>query len=106
MATAEDIATVRDHIAEPDDSNGWTAERIGVFIDAAPDLSMAAANIWGSKAGEYATLVDVSENGSSRKLSEIHKNALSMQRVFIDRSIMENGSPSTSRPRTRAIVRP
>lgn len=106
MATESDISTVREFVNEPDDSNGWTAVRIGALIDANnEDLRATAADIWTSKASSFSMLVDVSENGSSRKMSDIHKNALAMARQFRSESI-DLIAATAGRPRTRAIVRP
>ena len=106
MATATDIATVRELINEPNDTNGWTDQRISNSIDVkSGDLNAAAADIWGVKAAETYGLVDVSENGSSRKLSDLQKQALSMQAHFQAESDRLVGIVARA-PRTRAIVRP
>lgn len=78
MASLEDVNKLRDLIGEPDESNGWTNEKLAEIIDASASVVEAAAKVWTSKAATYATLVDVSESGSSRKLSDLHKNALAM----------------------------
>lgn len=78
MASLEDIATLRELINEPDDSNGWTDERLGGLLDSGLTLNGAAGRAWVLKAGQYSTLVDVAESGSSRKLGDMHKNALAM----------------------------
>lgn len=78
MATAEQVATLREMVGEPDDTNGWTDEKLGNLIDELVTLDAAASQIWFRKASGYAALVDVSESGSSRKLSDLHKNALAM----------------------------
>lgn len=112
MATsAADIVILRGFIREPDDSNGWTDARLTALIDAnsdsfgIPDLRAAAADVWTSKAADSAVLVDVSENGSSRKLSDVHKNALAMAKLYRGESAGLIAVLST-RPRTRAITRP
>jgi hypothetical protein len=106
VATESDILTVRGFVNEPDDSNGWTTERIGALIDAnAEDLRATASDIWTAKASATTFLVDVSENGSSRKLSDIHKNYLAMARQFRSESVDLLAAQSI-RPTTRPIVRP
>ena len=84
MASPEDIAKLRLLIGEPDDSNGWTDEKLADIIDASSSLNDAASKVWVSKAGTYSSLVDVSESGSSRKLSDMHRNALTMAEYFKD----------------------
>jgi hypothetical protein len=78
MATEDQIATLRGLINEPDDSNGWDDEKLGAAIDAAETLNAAASGIWYQKAGQLASLVDVSESGSTRKLGDLRKNAMEM----------------------------
>ena len=43
-----------------------------------PDLLEAEAIAWETAAARYHALVDVSESGSSRSLSQMHKNAMLM----------------------------
>jgi hypothetical protein len=108
MATTEEIAAVREMIGEPDDTNGWTDEKIGDFIDAAKSTRLAAADIWSSKASKYSTMVDISESGSSRKMSGLLDNALKLAKAFREGETAEDTDvdPLANRPRTRAIVRP
>jgi hypothetical protein len=78
MASEDQIAQLRQMVAEPDDSNGWDDDRLAAIIDDNETLNAAASAVWNLKAGEYATLVDVSESGSSRKLGDLRKNAMEM----------------------------
>jgi hypothetical protein len=78
MADENQIAELRLLVGEPDDSNGWTDEQLAAAIDVTGTLEGAAARVWSSKAATFSQLVDVSESGSSRKLSDLHKNALTM----------------------------
>lgn len=66
------------------------------------------ASIWRVKAARYAELVDVSEAGSSRKFSDLHKNALTMAAKYegLAAGVSVVGGIVTKPPRTRAIVRP
>jgi hypothetical protein len=68
------------------------------------NLNRAASDVWLGKAAQYAELVDVSESGSSRKLSDLHKNALTMAARY--GSDDEAAATGARRSRTRAIVRP
>lgn len=82
MATSEAIAALRLLIAEPTEDT-YEDEALGAVLDAAEgDGNRAAAVIWTQKAASYATLVDVAESGSSRKLSDLHKNALTLAGQF------------------------
>jgi adenine-specific DNA methylase len=86
MATVDQIAEVREYVAEPGITNGWTDERIGEYIDREADLFLAASAIWSSKAASYASLVNVSESGSSRSMGSLIDNALKMAKEFKGRS--------------------
>lgn len=92
MATPDEIARVREYISEPDDTNGWTVQRIGPYIDEASSLYSAAADIWGVKASAYAGLVDVSESGSSRALGQLRENAFEMERYYRDKAEKKAGA--------------
>jgi len=114
MATVAEIAYVRELISEPDDSNGWTDARISTFIennrnaDGTINLKLPASDIWGVKATSYSTMVDVTESGSSRKMSDLLKNALLLQKSLRegDDGLPDVVDPLALRPRTRAITRP
>jgi len=75
MATPSEIIAVREntneHAATP-----WTDEDINELITSTGSVDLASAVIWRKKAAKYADLVDTSEAGASRKLSDLHKAAL------------------------------
>jgi hypothetical protein len=107
VATESEIAYVRDLIGEPDDSNGWSDERIGTIIDGSTSLRLAASDIWGVKASKFTKMVDITESGSSRKMSQLFSNALAMQKALREDEETEDPvDPLADRPRTRAIIRP
>lgn len=112
MATSEQIALLRQLISEADESNGWTDVALGALIDrytadGISDLDWAASEVWTQKASAVAELVDMSENGSTRKMSDVHKNFLGMASFYRRRSPGASAEDGDSpRPRTRAIVRP
>jgi hypothetical protein len=82
MASPEDLATLRQLINEFDDTNGWTDDYLNGLIDGGLTLNKAAGSVWTIKAGRFSALVDVTESGSSRKMSDLHKNALAMARYY------------------------
>lgn len=92
MATADQIAEVRDYIAEPTDDNGWTDLRVGQYIDReSDDTYLAASAIWSAKAANYAHLVNVSESGSSRSMGSLLDNALKMAAEYRRKSDAAGG---------------
>lgn len=64
-------------------STMFSAEKIDEMITSAGgDLDLAAVSGWQIKAANYADLVDVAEGNSSRKMSDLHKNALAMVKYY------------------------
>ena len=113
MATEAEIAYVRQLVHELDPDGEWPDTRIDAFIensrnaDGTANLRVAAADIWGVKASSYSTMVDISESGSSRKMSDLLKNALLLQKSLRDGDETPDiEDPLANRPRTRAIIRP
>lgn len=78
MATEDEITELRQMVAETEDDSTWTDDELAVLIDSEDSLNAAASKVWYLKAGRAASLVDVAESGSSRKLSDIRKNAMEM----------------------------
>lgn len=81
MATSTQIADVRRMADEPG-TETYSDSAISALVDGSASLEAAAASIWQVKAGQYASLVDTSESGSSRKMSQLHSNALKMYEFY------------------------
>lgn len=65
-----------------------------------------AADIWREKAASYAGLVSVSESGSSRQMSDLHKNAIAMAKAFGDADPEAPGTgPAARGVRMRKLTR-
>ncbi|MEH1098196.1 hypothetical protein [Micromonospora sp. CPCC 205561] len=60
----------------------YTSDLLGLMIDDL-GMEMAAAQVWREKAAKYAGLVDVTESGSSRRLSQLYDQALSVGNSFV-----------------------
>jgi hypothetical protein len=101
MATPEQVAAVRVRVNEPDAEAPYTDEFIEQIIDDEGDVDMAAAAVWRYKASTFAEMVDISEAGSSRKNSQLMKNALDMAQFYGSKDAEE----LAERPITRPIVR-
>lgn len=103
MATAAQIAELRIMINQPDNVEPWTDETLGMLIDAKNgDLKAAAYSVWEGKAAQVAHLVDISEGGSSRKMSDMYKNFLAIRDTF---SPDDGTNGSRRAPMTREITR-
>lgn len=82
MATADDIAALRRAIDEPVNAEPYTDAYLSGLLDASGTVDHAASTVWTNKAAATASLVDVSESGSSRKLSDLNRNALAMAEFY------------------------
>lgn len=108
MAKVVEIAELRLAIGEEKDENPYTDRFLNDVIDGEGGVNAAAARIWGHKAASAAGLVDVTEGGSSRKLGDLYKNALAMQKTYENRAAADAGQPTVpaSYASTRPIARP
>ena len=71
------------------------------------DVNLAAAAFFDRQATKFSRLVDVSESGSSRSLSQLYKNAVAMSDSYRARNAAappDHEAPS-SHSRTRLITR-
>lgn len=97
MATAEAIAAFRLLIDESADKLPYDDVALSARLDGAVSTYGLATEIWREKAAAYAALVNVSESGTSRSLSDLHKNALAMAKAL--------GEADPSAPGSGAAVR-
>lgn len=82
-ATPEQIALLRRLIADTVVPYKFTDDQLSDSIDAASeDLNLAASRLWIELAGIYSSSVDITENGSTRKMGDLYKNALAMAAQF------------------------
>lgn len=97
MASTDDIARLRRLVDEPG-TETYTDQMLGDLIDLY-GIERTAAQVWTEKAAVYTALVNVTESGSARQLSDLARNAL----LMADRFIVAYNSGRTG---TRPIVRP
>jgi hypothetical protein len=82
MADPAAIASLRLLISEPT-ADTFTDAQLSTMIDeASGDLNRSAYDVWVIKASNAASLVDMSEGGSTRKMSDLQKQALTMASHF------------------------
>lgn len=104
MATPEQIAELRDLVNDTEAPYTFSAQALSGYIDAAESVHSAAGVVWTIKATKYAGLVDVTEGSSSRKMSQLHKQALEMATYF-GAAPATAATPRSSRSGTRRIIR-
>jgi hypothetical protein len=81
MATEEEVAELRLLVDVASVDPPYTDEYLAMLIDTY-GMDTAAATVWRQKAASYSSLVDMSESGSSRKLSQLREAALDMAAGF------------------------
>jgi len=79
MATVDEVAMLRRMTDIAHDDTLYTDAVLAGIIDASASIEAAAAQVWTEKAASFAGSVDMSESGSSRSLSQLHKHALEMR---------------------------
>lgn len=82
MASADQLAALRRASALETGDVVYTDALLSQMIDTYGSLSAAAAQVWREKGAASAGMVDTTESGSSRKLSDLHKSALEMADGF------------------------
>lgn len=108
MATPEQVAALRLLIDEPDETT-YTDVALSNKIDARQgNLDLAAYDVWTEKASAAADLVDVSEGGSSRKMGDLHEQAMAMAKFYAERAQSPVVPPDGQGPgvRIKRLVRP
>ena len=105
MADESVILQLRRLINDRSEPFDYPTEELNLRLDQGTGINALAAEIWREKAARYSELVDVSESGSSRKLSDLRKGALE-QAAYYDNMVAEAAAIAERRPRTRPIVRP
>lgn len=105
-ATPEDVAILLEMIGTTDKTEADLMVLLDRLqnADGSLNFNATAANIWNQKAAAYAGLVDVSESGSSRKFSDLYKNALAMAKKYEDEDTTVVVD-TASRPKVNSIVR-
>lgn len=103
--TDEQLKTLRRMIGDEVAPNLYSDADLAAYLNAnAGDFTITAGKIWREKAATYAKSVDISEAGSSRKMSDMFDNALAMAKWYEDQTappVVTTVLPST----TRRIVR-
>lgn len=95
MAELADIARLRRLIGEPDDVEPWTDAVLSAIIDTNDTLNEAALEVWESKLASSAGMVDTTESGSSRKLSQLNDQAAKMVAYYKGLTTPDNAADLT-----------
>lgn len=105
MATELEILDLRALLSEDSASDpAWTDGLIGERIDSQTRKSEIVLLYWRQRAAKTANLVSISENGSTRNLESIHKNAMAQVEYWageVEREKTEEEEAASDEPRTR-----
>lgn len=103
MATAAEVAEVRQYTDEPTEAV-WTDVELSALVDELGSVEAATSRVWREKVARYSRLVDVSEAGASRKMSQAFSHAKAMAEHW-GSVVALSGSGSSNRARVHKIDR-
>lgn len=103
MATTQQVAELRLEIKEPLDVEPYTDAFLAGLIDAY-GVTASAYRVWISKRNAVANLVDITEGGSSRKMSQLFDNYAKIVATYetAGDTPASAGRPPMTRAATRA----
>lgn len=78
MATQDELDALHRVANIPASDETYTDTLLATYIDSSASIEAAAARIWRERAAVMAGMVDTTESGSSRKLSQLSENALKL----------------------------
>ena len=84
-------------------SEAWDRVKIDSLLDEGNTVNQLMSRYWHAQAAATATMVDVSESGSSRSLSSIHENAVRMAQ-FWDEKVRAEEEDAAQAANTRNSV--
>lgn len=102
MATPDEIALLRQKIQEPNNADPYTDDFLSTLIDTY-GIDGAAGQVWEVKAASVAKLVDITEGGSSRKMSQVFTQYTELAKQYSSKD--ETDPTGYTAPRTRKITR-
>lgn len=82
MADEADIARVLELLPDDSAEHGWSATRVGTDLDNDLTANQIALAYYLKRSADTATYVDISESGSSRSLSTVHKQMVAMAELY------------------------
>jgi hypothetical protein len=104
MATIAQIAELRLAIQEPINAEPYTDDFLSELIDTY-GMDDSEGRIWEAKAASVSKLVDISEGGSSRKMSQIFTNYSALAARAYGRGEEPIVDPTAIAPRSRKATR-
>ena len=104
--TNEQLATLRRMIGDETAPYMYSDTDLAAYLDTyLGDFTRTAAFIWREKAAVYAKSVDITEAGSTRKMSDLFDNALKMAQWYEEQTAPPETVATVLASTTRRIVR-
>lgn len=100
MATTQEITELRLEIREPANVAPYTDDFLGEMIDSY-GVTESAHKIWINKRNSVSNLVDITEGGSSRKMSQLFDNYNKIVAAYETDASASSGRSSMTRAATR-----
>jgi hypothetical protein len=104
MATTQELAELRLNTKQPLNEEPYTDDFMMGMIDEY-GVDGASGKIWRAKAAAVSNLVDVSEGGSSRKMSQVFEQYTKNAIGFEASDVVDEGDSSYRAPRSRKATR-
>ena len=98
MADQSVIDQVKANIPSDAAEDDWTDEFIGGLLDSGASISRVTLSFWQSRVAKLSTVVDVSESGSSRQLSNLFNQAKIAYDMWLEAVKLEDRPPLPQRP--------
>ncbi len=106
MAEQAEIDAFKAMLPANPETYGWTDTYIGEQLDGDKTENAMLLAFWTKVASDTFEYADMSESGSSRSLSNIHRNAVAMAKIYRDLVDKEENPPTTATGiRSKRIVR-
>lgn len=102
MATPQQIVELRFEVKEPDNIEPYTDQFLSDMLDTY-GASGSAQRVWIAKRNAVANLVDITEGGSSRKMSQLFDNYEKIVNSY--QATPEAAASTARRSMTRAATR-
>jgi hypothetical protein len=90
MADMGSIDSVLANLPADASEDGWDTNRIGLLLDTGLSVAKVTLSFWAGRVAKLSTVVDVSESGSSRQLSNLFNQAKTAYDLWLEKSKLED----------------
>ena len=101
MAAQELIDQVNANLPDDASDDNWDDTFIGSMLDSGLSVTKVTLAFWSSRVGKLSTVVDVTESGSSRQLSNLFNQAKAMYDIWLAKANLEDNPVPTTRSSIR-----